>query len=704
MKKQALLSSMLPMLLTATAGVEASETKERVVQLENVVVTSSRTDMDPEKSPQVVTVITREQIEQQLSISSDSSTVLSNLLPSYTPSRQKMTSSGETFRGRTPLLMVDGVPQSNPLRPTGREGHSIDFAMVERIEVIHGASAVHGLGATGGIINIITRRPEQGSFNQHASVQTTLPTSELSSETASYKASYRLSGQSKDVDYLVGLSVEDQGLFIDGAGDPVGVDNTQGDQMDTQSYDLLAKLGYWIDDDKRMRLSLNRYQIEGQNNYLSVTGDRDKGVSTKSVRGTPVGDAPLNRVMTASLSYDDFDFHGMTLKAQLYSQDFEGLFGATLSGSFQDESIAPVGTLYDQSRVLSNKLGSKFSLSKDGLMDDRLRVTGGFDVLIDKSEQDLYLTGRSYVPEVEYVNYAPFMQFEFQASDALVLHTGLRREIAELKVKDFTTVAGKGGVNVKGGAPEFEETLFNAGAVYQLTDAVSLFANYSEGYGMPDVGRVLRGINIPDQDVDNFLNLAPIVTDNIEVGTRYQAGKLDFELSYYRSDSDFGSRLVRVGDEFLMSRQETRTEGVEASLGYQLNNRNQFKLAYAHTRGRYDSDDNGSLDAKLDGINIAPNRLTASWASQWNADLQTFLQANYAFDRDFDNPDKDFDGYLLVDAALGYSLPLGKMNLAVANLFDKDYVTYYSQSALVHDDRYFKGRGRTLTLSYSVDF
>ncbi|MGB2131621.1 MAG: TonB-dependent receptor, partial [Marinobacterium sp.] len=402
MKKQVLLSSMLPILLAAAAGVEASEAKERVAELENVVVTSSRTDMDPEKSPQVVTVITREQIEQQLAIASDSSTVLSNLLPSYTPSRQKMTSSGETFRGRTPLLMVDGVPQSNPLRPTGREGHSIDFAMVERIEVIHGASAVHGLGATGGIINIITRRPEQGSFNQHASVQTTLPTSELSSETASYKASYRLSGQEQNVDYLLGLSVEDQGLFIDGAGDSVGVDNTQGDQMDTQSYDLLAKLGYWIDDDKRLRLSLNRYQIEGQNNYLSVTGDRDKGISTQSERGSPVGHAPRNRVLTSSLSYDDYDFHGMTLKAQLYSQEFEGLFGASTSGSFQDPGIAPEGTLYDQSRVLSKKLGSKFSLSKDDLMDGRLKVTGGFDVLVDKSEQDLYLTGRSYVPEVEY--------------------------------------------------------------------------------------------------------------------------------------------------------------------------------------------------------------------------------------------------------------------------------------------------------------
>jgi hypothetical protein len=34
--------------------------------------------------------------------------------------------------------MIDGIPQSNPLRPTGREMHTIDSSMIERIEVIKG--------------------------------------------------------------------------------------------------------------------------------------------------------------------------------------------------------------------------------------------------------------------------------------------------------------------------------------------------------------------------------------------------------------------------------------------------------------------------------------------------------------------------------------------------------------------------------------
>lgn len=344
------------------------------------------------------------------------------------------------------------------------------------------------------------------------------------------------------------------------------------------------------------------------------------------------------------------------------------------------------------------------SLIKDGLLENRLKLTGGFDVLYDKTEQDLYLTNRTWSPVVKYMNYAPFAQLEFQLAGDLVLHGGVRHEIAELDIPSYQTVASANSVTVDGGKPSFSETLFNVGAVYDLTSSISLFANYSEGFGMPDIGRVLRGIKTPGQDVDTFLNLRPIVTDNIEVGTRFRQNNIDFELSYYRSGSDLGSRLERIGDDYFVQREKNLIDGAEASLGYRIDAQNKVNLAYSYIRGRFDSGNDGSLDAKLDGLNIAPNRLIASWSSKWNDRLSSFIQANYAFDRSFDDPKKEFDGYLLVDASAAYGLPHGRLELAVANLFDKDYVTYYSQSALVDDERYFKGRGRTVTLGYSLDF
>jgi iron complex outermembrane receptor protein len=40
----------------------------------------------------------------------------------------------------------------------------------------------------------------------------------------------------------------------------------------------------------------------------------------------------------------------------------------------------------------------------------------------------------------------------------------------------------------------------------------------------------------------------------------------------------------------------------------------------------------------------------------------------------------------------------------VANLLDKSYITYYSQSALVEPARYFAGRGRAVTVGYGLGF
>ncbi len=695
--------------LVTSAGVMADSTDQQPM-----VVTATRSGAEQQDSAQVIRVISRQELEQQRRITSDSSEILSNLLPDYSPPRQKMSGSGETLRGRTPLVMIDGIPQSNPLRPTGRELHTIDFSMIDHIEVIKGANATNGLGAAGGVINLITKRPEPGSLNQHFEAQLTTPTSKLDGDTNSYRTNYAVSGNRGPVDYLFSLSYEDQGLFLDGKGDAIGVDNTQGDLMNSRAYDVFGKIAYWFDDDRRLQLSVNRYRIEGQNDYVGVLGDRNAGVPTTSRRGDPQGSAPFNSVWTTGVTWDDYDLAGMHLNVLGFYQDYESLFGATNSGTFQDPAIAPVGTLYDQTMAETRKYGIKTSLTKEGLWDDRVKLTFGFDAMRDDTEQYLWGTDRTYVPKVKYTDLSPFAQIDFSPIESLTFSAGARYEYAKLDVASYRTVAANNGVRVDGGSPDFDETLYNAGVVWRPVKHWSLFTSYSEGFAIPDVGRVLRGIDTPGQSVDSFENLRPIVTDNIETGVRYDDGRLNAELSYYVSSSDYGTRLTTRNDAFVMQREKTEIEGIEASVGYRFNDRHSARLGYSHMKGRYDSDDNGTLDAKLNGLNVAPDRLVASWSARWSSRWTSFVQIDHAFDKDFDDSrngwDTDFDGYTLVDAAIGYRLPVGQLNLAVANLFDKQYITYYSQSALdspnadYMNERYFAGRGRTLTLGYSVDF
>lgn len=707
--KATLLSNGSYSIVRKSAPVAVSPKQKQSVELDDMLITSTRSDTQLKDSPQVVTVINRAQIEQQLDMNSDSSQILSNLLPSFSPSRQKLTGGGETFRGRSPLFLIDGVPQSNPLRDGQRDGHTIDMSMIERIEVIHGASAIHGLGATGGIINFITRRPSQDTLKQSLNVQMTTPTGEFGDETSGYRTDYNLSGSKDDFEYTLGLSYERQGVFLDADGTEIGVDNVQGDIMNSKSYDLFTKLGYWINDDQHIEASLNRYQIKGGNDYISVDGDIDKGKPTTSVRGTPVGEAPYNRVLTTSLKYQNYDLASMEFTAQAYRQEFEALFGALKSSSFEDPVLVP--DMIDQTEVESVKKGAKFTLVKDGLFDDKLKVTTGLDLLRDNTSQNLALTGRRYAPEIIHKNYAPFAQLQFKPIDMVVLNAGVRYEHTELNVDTYKTVFAKGGgVTVKGGNPDYSETLFNGGIVVSPLSWLSVFANYSEGFGMPDVGRVLRSVEVSNASVESLLDLKPILTTNKEVGLRFNWETVDLEVSYYESDSDLGSRLSPNADktDYTINREKQEINGAEANLGWRVNDDHKLNLAYSYIRGRFDSNGDGKVDSDLNGQNIPPNRLIASWQAEWTPKLTSFVQASYNFDRNFDEEagkkEEQFKAYGLIDATMAYKLSTGKIHAGVTNLLNKDYFSYSSQTSYGSDARNFKGRGRTLTVGYSLDF
>ncbi|MNF45567.1 Ferric aerobactin receptor precursor [compost metagenome] len=676
---------------------------EEVLELDTLTVNATRGKSEAGKTPQKITVITRKQIEQQLAITSDHGQVLSNLIPSYSPSRQKLSNAGETFRGRAALVMIDGVPQSTPLRAGGRDGYTIDLAMVERIEVIHGASAEHGLGATGGIINYVTRRPQGGAVKQHAGVSMEA-SDDFDGEGMGYKLDYRVEGNEGNWDYLAAISGQTRGMYYDANGELIGVDDTQGDIMDSTSTDLLAKLGYWFDSDRNLELMVNRFELEGEHEYVNVPGDRDAGIPTTSRKGQPPGKAPQNEVLATSLTYSDTDLAGNQLTAQLFSQRFRARYGGNILASFQDPAIAPVGTLFDQSQNESDKYGGKLSLSRDDLFDGTLKLTGGLDFLQDTTSQMLIATDREWVPETVFQNLAPFLQAEVRATERLTLHGGVRHEFAELEVDSFRTIASAGGVSVEGGKPDFEETLYNAGLVFQANDWAQIFANYSEGFGMPDVGRVLRGISQPNQSVDSFLDLQPIVTDNREIGLRLNWQDVDFEISYFESDSDLGSRLQNVGGIYQVRRERTEIDGVEATAGWQINDTHRLQASYAKLNGESDTDGDGKVDTDLDGANISPDRYGLSWQANWTDKLNSRVQANHYASRSFDTPGLDFDGYSLVDASLGYQLPVGAVSLGVENLLNRDYMTYYAQAASTRDDQFFAGRGRTFTLGYQVDF
>ncbi|WP_105103459.1 TonB-dependent receptor [Microbulbifer pacificus] len=671
---------------------------------EEVVVTASRTEKPLSAIPNTVTLIDQQELTKQMAATSDLSTILGNLIPSFSPSRQKMTSAGESLRGRKPLYLIDGVPQSNPLRDGGRDGHTIDPLMLERVEVIHGANAIHGMGASGGIINLVTRTPSD-EFQQSLRVESSLQPEEIG-DTFGYNGSYSLSGRVNDIDVLASVTYRDTGISYDANGEIVGFDNTQGDTMDSETVNAFIKTGYsW--DDQRVQLTINHYLVEGNNNWLSVDGDISEGIPTTAIKAEVPGKSPSNEVTTINFQYAKEDFFGQKLRAQAFSQDFAGTYGGTPSGTFQDPAYGE--EVFDQSQNNSEKRGLKLTLIKDDIAGAPVSLAYGVDLLQDETWQQLILTNRAWVPPTKYKSIAPYAQAEFSGIERMTITAGVRHEISELQVDDFTTLYSyNGGQFVEGGNPEFSETLGNIGATYAFNDALRVYANYSEGFSMPDVGRVLRGIDEPNLSVESFLDMQPILTENQEIGLDFHNDTFTAQVAYYTSDSDFGQRLNLGNDGiYSVSREKTDIDGLELRGQWFATDADTIEARYAYTEGRYDSDDDGKVDTDLDGRNIAPNRFNLSWARNWSDDFSTRVQANWLLDRDFKNSagvvTKEFDGYTTIDASAQLKALGGEFALGIQNLTDEDYFTYNSQTA-GNDIRNFKGLGRAVNLSYSKVF
>lgn len=701
---------LLPLAILAALAAPAAraETAPDATTLDRVVVTAStsRLPQGDRALPSTITVITREQLEAQFAVTTDLSTVLANLVPGFSPSRQKLSGFGETLRGRSPLYLVDGVPQSSPLRDGSRDGYTIDPAMIERIEVLHGANALQGLGASGGLINIITRRAPEDGTSQRVELGVSAPT-DGASDGLGGRGSWLVGHDAGALDVVAGASWQERGLYYDGEGRAIGVDSTQGDLQDSHQWNLFAKLGLQLDDERRLQLMANRFELQGEGDYVAVAGSIAAGRPTTSVRGVQPGTPPRNRILTTTLDYSDADAGGGALRAQLFHQRTRELFGGGTFATFQDPSL-PAG-FFDQSQNESDKSGARLDWSRRGLADGRLSVLLGLDALEDTTAQSLAQSGRLWVPETRYRGWAPFAQAEWLLGERVALSGGLRREHGDLEVATFRTLAFYNGVSVDGGSPSFEETLANAGVVVDVTDAFNVYASVAEGYGLPDVGRVLRAINVPGQDVDTFLDLTPVVADNRELGAAFDDGTWRLRVARWWSSSDLGALLVfdAANQSYSVARERTELQGWELAAGWRPFAGTEFGLDWASTDGRSDRDGDGRVDSDLDGANISPDRVVLSWTQSLGDAFSSRLQVARNGSRRFERLGAQvaaFDGYTTLDALLRWDTGRhGELTLGVENLLDRQYITYYSQT-LGTNATWFAGRGRTASLAWTRTF
>lgn len=675
-----------------------------------VVVTATRQAKAVDRIPGAVTVVPQRDLETQYLLADDPSSALAAYIPGYAPSRQKLSSTGESLRGRVPLILLDGVPQSNPLRAGMREGYFADTAILERIEVVNGASAIQGMGATGGIVNYITKTPrrEGTTYAVHARLATGFRHDNLD-----WKTGVSVAHKSGGFDLFGYAGVQRRGIAYDGAGRLLGIDALQGDTLDAGGHDLFVKLGRSFGD-QRLQLTVNRFAFRGDLDYRPVAADFTRGIPTSSVPGRPPGIPPRNDVRTASLDYRHDALAGGTLGVQLFRQEFTALYGASNTATFQDPRLAPAGQLFDQSEIHADKVGARLTWIRPGLPARGLEWTVGLDYLHDRSGQRMALTERTWVPTLDFTSTAPFVQLEYEAGPVTV-RGGVRRESARLRVAAYRTLwAYGGGVEVGGGARAFDKAVRNIGAVWRFAPGWSAFVSSSEGFGLPDVGVVLRGVNRPGQSVGDLFELQPVVTRSREIGVNWRAARGSASASVYDSRSQLGT-VIRVNAEGLgvLDRVPTTVRGWEVSGEWRPASAYSVSGTYARTMGRTAPAAGAPMDLALGARAQGPDKLVLGLHWQPLARARLRLQATRVADRDVNlgrragaiNLEEHFRGYTLADVAGTYDSRWGRFGLGIENLADRQYIGYYPQSVNLRDPlSYFAGRGRTYTASYTRSF
>ncbi|MEM8557929.1 MAG: carboxypeptidase-like regulatory domain-containing protein [Bacteroidota bacterium] len=361
-----------------------------VLGLSGVSVTASRRAEDLSETPRAVAVVQEEVIDLYTEQTSDLSATLGKFVPNFTPPSIGNDVFLATLRGRAPLFLVDGIPLQTNEGLRGAVLGNIDPAVLDRIEVLYGASTIYGGGAPGGVIQFFTKEASEkplavdlNLFSRNYLVDGAV----LDGDALDLRSALTVSGTVLDnkLTYVVSGSAERTNGQFRPDGERIAPNRTS-------SYDdfaFFAKVGYNITPSQRVQVSVNRTYAE-PNDLFFAPLVRDEDVDADPEGSAAIGqevdtafsyENPISQEYTAlNATYENTALLGGALTFQTYLFDLnfqqggsdirafvaDGTFPAEWPGLFQTSTAA---TQYGARAEYVRPIG------------DQVVVTGGGDIL-----------------------------------------------------------------------------------------------------------------------------------------------------------------------------------------------------------------------------------------------------------------------------------------------------------------------------------
>ncbi len=653
-------------------------------------VTGTRTETSLLNVPQAIDVVPQQVISDQAVSSLDEA--LYNVSGITQANTLGGTQDAVMKRGfgdnRDGSILRDGVRsvQARNFTPT-----------TERVEVLKGpASMLYGMGEPGGMINMITKKPQ---LQQHTHVE-------------GWGSSFKGGGGQLDVTGPLGTSGFAYRMIVDHDE----TDYWRNFGRDRQT--VIAPSLMWYGESTTVRVAYEHME------YLVPF---DRGTIIDSRTGKPVN-TPRDRRFDESYNATRGDQDSVTLQVdQVLNESWKSSLTYAYSRNSYSDNQARALALDPETGVLSRQADSTahavshanaVQLTLNGDVDwgsINHQMLFGFDFEDNRTYRGDMIRGKKnsdfniYHPvygqmptsnavsakdsdqRENLTSYGWFMQDSVQLTDKWLVMGGLRYDA-------FDVFAGKGRPFVTNTDSTDGKLVPRAGVVYKLTPYVSLYSSYTESF-KPNSSIASQIGSLPPEQGKAWELGSKVELPNGVTGT--------LALFDITKRNVMVSELVN-GETVTRTAGRVRSQGVELDVAGNITDSLSLIGSYAYTDARVvDDPDNKGKEMTNVARHTASLFLTQDLGSPglYSGDnLRMGAGARYVGRRPGDAANSfNLDNYTVADAFAAYTMPVNgyrvKWQLNVKNLFDK---TYYPSSG--GNLRVAVGEPREVVLRASVDF
>ena len=329
---------------------------------------------------------------------------------------------------------------------------------------------------------------------------------------------------------------------------------------------------------------------------------------------------------------------------------------------------------------------------------------------------------RASCADIDVSTIAGFVEASYEATDRLTLNGGLRYQFVNTEVSDFVGAAqqvailqgrARSAAAIPGGEVSYDALLVNAGVTYELTPDQQVYANFSQGFELPDPGKyygvgsytLAGGIFSLNNSVNvGSSALEAIKTNSFEVGYRLDDGTYSLETAAYYSFSDRSIELNRTTLAVDVLDRERRVYGIEAKAGVKLDHGFDVGALGQWVKTEVKGDNGWENDT----IGTASVSKLGGYVGWSNDELKLRFSGQHVFSLT-DADDFKIDGYTLFDLLGSYTFENTDttINFGIQNVFDTDYTTIWGSRAkalygALADESVFDYHGRSRTFAVSL--